>query len=287
MTRRDLLALVAGQFTAGVRVVNVFATVREASGRLRRDLDKDAFVLTENGHPQVIQYFARESDLPLTMGLMIDTSMSQERVIDAERGASFRFLDRVLRETKDQVFIMQFDMGILVPQGLTASRRDLDEALSHVNTPTRAELSIPTARGTLLYDAIVRAAEIMKPVQNRKAVIVMSDGVDVGSRAEFADAVEAAQKSEMLVYSILFGGTGGRRVLERLSFETGGTFFEVSRKLTIEQTFAAIEDELRSQFSVGYVSDNPVRIPGFRRIELKAKDKALRVQARARYWAEP
>lgn len=286
MTRREWFAL-AAQFTTGVKVVNVFATVRETNGRLRPDLDKEVFALAENGHPQEIKYFARESDLPLTIGLMIDTSMSQERVIDAERGASFRFLDRVLRETKDQVFIMQFDMGIHVPQGLTASRRDLDEALSHVNTPTRAELNVVTARGTLLFDAVVRAAEIMKPVQNRKAVIVMSDGVDVGSRAEFAEAVEAAQKSEMIVHSILFGGTGGRRVLERLSLETGGTFFEVHKRFTIEQTFAAIEAELRSQYSVGYVSDNPVRIPGFRRIELRAKGKTLRVQARSRYWAEP
>lgn len=286
MTRRDWFAL-AAQFTAGVKVVNVFATVREANGRLRPDLDKDAFSLTENGHPQEIKYFARDSDLPLTIGLMIDTSGSQERVIDAQRGASFRFIDRVLRETKDQIFIMQFDMGVHVPRGMTASRRDLDEALSHVNTPTRAEQSIITARGTLLYDAVIRAAEIMKPVQNRKAVIVMSDGVDVGSRAEFSEAVEAAQKSEMIVHTILFGGTGGRRVLDRLAFETGGTFFEVSKRWTIEQTFAALEAELRTQYSIGYVSDNPVRIPGFRRIGVQTKDKALRVQARARYWAEP
>jgi VWFA-related protein len=286
MTRRDWIALAAPQFTAGVKVVNVFATVREPGGRLRNDLGKESFLLAENGHPQEIRYFSRETDLPLTIGLMVDTSMSQEGVIAAERAASFRFLDRVLRETKDRVFIMQFDLGIHVAQGLTASRRDFDEALSLVDTPARAEAAVLTARGTLLFDAVVRAAAILKPVQNRKAVILMSDGVDVGSSAGFGEAVEAAHKSEMSIYSILFGGTAGRRALERLSAESGGLLFEVTRRSGIEQAFAAIEEELRNQYSIGYVSDHPVRIPGFRRIDLKTAPKELRVRARTRYWAE-
>ena len=113
---------------------------------------------------------------------MIDTSMSQRRVLDAERGASFRFLDQVLRENKDQVFIMQFDMAVMLKQPLTSSRNKLDDALSFVDTPTLSELRMGGSAGTLLYDAVVNAANtIMSKERNRKALIVLSDGVDNGS----------------------------------------------------------------------------------------------------------
>src|SRR5713226_2878971 len=112
-------------FSTDVRVVNVLATVRDRQGHIIRDLAQADFSVSENGRPQAIRYFSRESDLPLTLGLMVDTSMSQQRVINAERGASMRFLDRVLREAKDHVFLMQFDMTVHMCQALTASRRKL------------------------------------------------------------------------------------------------------------------------------------------------------------------
>src|SRR5579864_5044125 len=117
-------------FSTDVRVVNVLATVRDQQGHIIRDLAQTNFSVSENGRPQAIRYFSRESDLPLTLGLMVDTSMSQQRVMDAERGASLRFLDQVLREAKDHVFIMQFDMAVRVSQALTSSRRKLQEALA-------------------------------------------------------------------------------------------------------------------------------------------------------------
>ena len=117
-------------FKANVKVVDLLATVFGKKGEIVRDLSKDDFVLLENGRPQVISYFSRESGLPLTLGLLVDTSVSQHRLIDAERVASFRFLDQVLREDKDQVFVMQFDMGVLVRQGLTPSRKKLEAALT-------------------------------------------------------------------------------------------------------------------------------------------------------------
>jgi len=138
------------------------------------DLTKDDFSLVEDGRPQSIRYFARESDLPLTIGLMVDTSMSQVKVLDAERGASFRFLDQVLRENKDHVFIMQFDLTVQTKQELTASRRDLDKALTMVDTPTRNQLRNQYGGGTLLFDAIVDAAQdTMSKQKGRKALIVL------------------------------------------------------------------------------------------------------------------
>jgi VWFA-related protein len=282
-------------FSTDVKVVNVLASVRTKQGEFVRNLSKEDFSIAENGRPQRIQYFSRESDLPLTLGLLVDTSMSQERVLDSERGASFRFLDQVLREKKDKVFILQFDTATILRQPLTSSRKDLEEALSLVDTPTRYELSIQRGGGTLLYDAVVMAAkDVLKEQQNRKALILLTDGVDFGSEATVATAVEAAQRADTLVFSILFAdahfysmlGPDGRRPLMRLAKETGGAFFEVSKKQSIEQIFAAIQEELRSQYNLGYVSDEPVRISEFRKIQLTAREKGLIVQARDKYWAK-
>jgi VWFA-related protein len=288
-------------YSAEVKVVNVLATVRDKQGGLIRDLTKDDFSLSENGRPQSIRYFSRESDLPLTLGLMVDTSMSQRRVLDAERGASFRFLDEVLREEKDQVFIMQFDMAVRTCQELTSSRKKLDDALAFVDTPTFNELRNQYGGGTLLFDAIVAASkDVMQSQKNRKALVVLSDGVDNGSDAALVAATEAAQRADTVVYSILFsdanaygmpflsrmGAPEGRAVLMRLSQETGGGFFEVSKKQSIDQIFGIIQEELRSQYSLGYVSDEPVRISEFRSIRLAARQKGLVVRARDRYWAK-
>jgi VWFA-related protein len=296
---RAMLMFVAGvaawgqeepTFTAGVKVVNLLATVQTKKGEIVRDLGRDDFLVAENGHPQKIQYFSKESDLPLTLGLLIDTSMSQERVMEAERGASFRFLDSVLREKLDQVFIMTFDVGTWLRLGLTGSRKELEDALAFVDTPTRRELQA-IGGGTALYDAVQKASvEIMRERQGRKALIVLSDGEDVNSRTPLEQAIDSALRAETLIYSIYFTDASrslgtGRGVLARMSRETGGGFFEVTKKLSIGQVFSLIEEELRSQYSIGYVSDQPVRAPEFRKVQLSTKQKGLVVQSRDRYWA--
>jgi VWFA-related protein len=283
-------------FSTDVKVVNVLATVTTKKGQIIRDLTKDDFSLAENGRPQTIRYFSRETDLPLTIGLLIDTSDSQLRVVDAERHACARFIDQVLRPDKDQVFIAQFDMAMLIRQPLTSSLKKLDDGLVAVDTPSREEYQHQIAGGTLLYDAVLQASkDIMLKQQGRKALIVLSDGVDTGSEAPLSDAIDMAQRADTLVYSILFsdsgyyggflGGPDGRRVLQRMSHETGAECFEVSKKQGIEQIFDTIQDELRSQYSIGYVSDQPVRISEFRKIALTVDQKGLIVQSRNRYWA--
>jgi len=285
-------------FTTEVKVVALFANVMTKKGAIVRNLNKDDFELSENGRPQSIRYFSRETDLPLTLGLLVDTSMSQTKVLDQERAAAFRFLDQVLRDGKDHIFVLQFDMTVLVRVGMTSSFAQLNDGLSEVQTPTREDLKNQTGGGTLLYDAIVTASEDMMSKQHgRKAVIVMTDGVDTGSDATLEQAIDAAQKADTLIYSILFsdagyyglfgGGGNGRGVLQRMSRETGGGFFEVTKKQSIEQIFNIIQDELRSQYSLGFVSDNPVGISEFRKLTLVPKDKGLVVQSRDRYWAIP
>lgn len=288
-----LRAQEAPTFSSEVQVVNLLATVRTRKNEIVRDLEKSDFTLLEDGRPQAIRYFTRETDLPLTIGLMVDTSMSQVRVLDAERGASFRFLDQVLRENKDHVFIMQFDLAVQTRQALTASRRDLDQALTLVDTPTRAQLRSQYGGGTLLFDALVDASnDVMKKQQGRKALIVLSDGGENGSDASFSDAVDAAQRAETLIYTILysaggFGSSEGSKIMQNLAKETGGGYFEVSKKLPIDQVYALIQEDLRSQYSIGYVSDRPAATTEFRKIQLTVTRPGLVVQCRDRYWAEP
>ncbi|MBV9155811.1 MAG: VWA domain-containing protein [Acidobacteriaceae bacterium] len=283
-------------FSANVKVVNILATVRDKKGQIIRNLSKEDFTLLEEGKPQGIRYFSRESDLPLTLGLLVDTSLSQTRVLEDERGASYRFLEQVLREDRDKAFIVQFDQVILIRQDLTSSRKDLESALEVVDSPDPRKLG-GGGGGTLLYDAVRKISiQVMKKLQGRKAFIVLSDGVDVGSAITLTDAIETAERADTLVYSILFSdpnaygafslGSPGKGVLERLSRETGGRFFEVAKKQSIGQIFESIEEELRSQYSLGFVSDEPVTASGFRKIRLTVKQKGLLVQARDRYYAE-
>ncbi|MDP9055440.1 MAG: VWA domain-containing protein [Acidobacteriota bacterium] len=278
-------------FSSDVQVVNLLATVRNKKNEILRDLGKDDFQVLENGRPQVIRYFARETDLPLIIGLLVDTSLSQTGVLDAERGASLRFLDQVLRENKDRVFVMQFDLAVQVRQPLTASRRDLSESLAFVDTPTRDQLRGQYGGGTLLFDAIVEASQgTMKKQKGRKALIVLSDGGENGSDATLSETIEAAQRADTLIYTILFsdGAYGADRgIMQRLAKETGGGYFEVSKKLTIDQVYALIQDDLRSQYSIGYVSDRPTEISEFRKVRLVLKRPDLVVQSRDRYWAGP
>jgi VWFA-related protein len=304
-SRRSLLSLLLGipvlaqedvpTFTAEVKMVGVLASVRDKKGHLVSDLNQPDFTILEDGRPQVMRYFNRQADLPLVIGLLIDTSLSQDRVIDPERAACFRFLDQVLRENKDKIFILQFDMDILVREPMTSSWKDLNKSLESVNTPSHRELENRSGPGTLLYDALVQGAKMMQPQRGRKALIVMTDGVDTGSDADLTAAMDAAVRADTLIYSILFsdsgyyglfGDGGGRRVLEKLSKDSGGGFFEVSKKLSIQQIFDIIQDELRTQYAMAYVSDRPVDVAEFRKIEVKIDRRDLVVQARDRYWAQ-
>lgn len=313
-------------FSAGVKVVNVLATVRDKKGEIIQNLNKDDFTLEEDGRPQTISYFSRETDLPLTLGLLIDTSMSQRRVLGQERTASYRFLDQVLREEKDKAFVIHFDREVELLEDLTSSRRKLESALNSLETPQLRPRGgggggggYPRGGrhggGTVLYDAVLLASdELMKKQHGRKAVIVLSDGVDTGSKVSITSAIESAQRADTLVYAILFadeegygsrgGGFGGRgmgrrggypggrypqsrpdgkKILQQISKETGGGFFEVSKKQTVEQIYSRIEEELRNQYSLGYTPDKAD--PGYHKITLAVKQKGLIVQARDGYYA--
>jgi VWFA-related protein len=284
-------------FSSDIAVVNLLATVRTKKGEIVRDLTKDDFSILENGRPQTVRYFSRETDLPLTIGLLVDTSMSQERVLDAERSASYRFVDQVLRENKDHVFVMQFDLNVQTRQILTSSRQQLEKTLPFVDTPTRRELRSQDGGGTRLYDAVVQASEdVLKAQKGRKALIILSDGGENGSEATIDEAIDAAHRADALIYTILYAdagyvsfGPGGRGIMNQLAKETGGGHYEVSKKTPIDQVYSLIEEDLRSQYSLGYVPAVDPSVPqtsGYRRIQLTVKRPGLVVQTRDRYWVE-
>lgn len=332
VSRRDLLISAAAflplraqektdaKYAGGVNVVNVFASVHNNKNELVKDLKQEDFTIEEDGRPQVIKYFARETDLPLTLGLMIDTSGSQYRVLGKEKDATSKFIEQVVREDKDQAFIIKFDAEAELMQDLTPSRKKLESAVNQVDgTPRQLQRRDSSGGGhphggTILYDSILLASdEEMKKQKGRKALILLTDGNDRGSKVSLPDSIEAAQRSDTLIYSIYFvdqeqsntsfggpgmgrhGGGGGRRpqqmprgdgkkILQRISKETGGLFFEVSKKTPIDKIYEEIEEELRSQYNLGYTPDKTDGA-GFRKIKVTAKGKNLMVQARDGYYA--
>lgn len=292
-------------FTTDVRVVNLFATVRDAHGRVVQNLTRDDFSLQEDGHPQTIRYFSQESGLPLTLGLLVDTSISQERVLIQERRASDRFLSEVLRPEKDRAFIIHFDNEVELLQDLTASRERLADALARLETPAQRKpkpkrgapkIGNWALGGTDLYDSVLLASEqLMRNQSGRKALILLTDGVDNGSEVNLEHAIESAQLADTMIFSILFSdrnayegvyaSINGKKVLQRISRQTGGVFFQVSEQEPISAIYAQLEEELRNQYSIGYTPDRAASEPGYRKISLAATRAGLQVITRDGYYS--
>ena len=347
----------AATFSSNVKVVNVLATVRDKHGQIVSNLTKDDFKLEQDGQPQTIRYFSRDANLPLKLGLLVDTSASQRRLIDQERTASYAFLDDMVRADTDKAFIIHFDHEVELLQDFTASRDKLDAALDKLGAPQFQNASgggnggggnggggYPggggghhmSGGGTTLYDAIFLASdELMRKQDGRKALILLTDGVDIGSKVSLDRAIETAQRSNTIVYSILYsdpdayghqgypgggmgrhggwggggmgrypgggypgggypGGGGGypqqqshpdcKKVLQRISKETGGRFFEVSKKESVDQIYKQIEEELRNQYNLGFTPDKATTA-GYHKIKLTTTNKDDLVQAREGYYS--
>ena len=279
-----------------VNIVTLFATVHDADGRVVRNLKREDFQVFEDGVPQTISYFSQESDLPLTLGLLVDTSRSQTGVLEQERRASYTFLDQVLREGKDQAFVVHFDIHVETLQSPTSSRSYLEQALG--------QLHIPERDSTLVFTAIKDASnEWMYPRMGRKAFILLSDGVAFKEHTSITDAIEFAQRADTIIYPIRFSdpvpfsrpGIGlilaiasehGKQGLHRMARETGGTYFEVTKDQSIEQIYSQIEETLRNQYSIGYTPGREKSDGKYHKIKLTTKDLHLIVTTRAGYYAK-
>jgi VWFA-related protein len=289
------------KFSSDVKVVSLLATVHDSNGAIVKNLTKDDFRLQEDGDPQTIGYFARESDLPLTIGLLVDTSRSKDvagaqgsaqrsdRVFESERVASVQFFNQVLREDRDLAAIVHFDIRVETLQGLTSSREKLAAALNRLQVQTRGS--------TLVYDAIHQASDdLMRKQTGRKAFILLSDGSDFGNHNTISSAIEYAQRADTMIYSMLFahGRTRigsvnanlqrGRQTMGRLALETGGEFFEVHSYTPIDQIYARIEEDLRNQYSIGYTPTRPDADGKYRRLRLTTTQRGLVVRTRDGYY---
>ena len=288
-----------------VDVVNVLASVRDKKGGLVANLEQQDFTVLEDGKVQPIKYFTRETDLPLTIGLLIDVSGSQRNLIQIERDAASQFFAQVLRK-KDEAFLLSFGEEAELLQDYTNSARQLTAAMRDLRVSSGVgglgPGPVPTAggpRGTVLYDAVYLAAnEKLKSEVGRKVIVVITDGVDEGSRLPIAEAVMAAQKADTVIYSIEYsdprayggwgislGGGGGDSALHKMSDETGGHVFRVGGKTTLDVVFKELQDEMRSQYSIGYTPLNDNKDGSYRKLDIKLAHKDLKAKARKGYYA--
>lgn len=337
--------------------VNVLATVHDAQGHVVANLNKDDFTVEEDGRPQTIRSFTAAADLPLSLGLLVETSRGQSHAIGQEKKATGTFASGALREGKDASFLIHFDREVDLLQDLTTSREKTVSALDKLRVPDGRTRQRPEPDGGgVLFDAIFLASdELLQKQPGRKAIIVLTDGVDSGSKTSLERALEAAQRANTIIYSIYApaqsgpssgwdrnigngpgygppwgggypgggypgggwpgggypgggypgggapgggspgGGTDSPRhqtspevarvILDRLSRETGGRMFEVSKKTPLDQIYKQIEDDLRSQYDLGYTSDHAADAASeYRRIQVTVKPKDMTVQARDGYY---
>lgn len=289
-------------FKADVNVVNVLCTVRNKQNGLVGSLEKRDFTIFEDGKQQEITAFARDTDVPLTIALLVDVSESQERLIDTERRAAYEFFSKVLRK-KDEAFLISFGAEAELLQDSTNSPKLLQDGLSQLRLSVPVgglhPGPVPTMQnqaGTILYDAVYLAAnEKLKGDVGRKAIVVITDGVDTGSRISRDSSIESAQRADSIIYSIFYqdiaaygpfgGGGGGEAELRRMSGDTGGRVFKVDRRYTLEDVFRDLQEEMRSQYSLSYTSSNTRHDGGFRKLDVRVSTKDYKVQTRKGYYA--
>jgi VWFA-related protein len=297
-------------FKLTVNLVDVFFTVKAKDGTLVPHLTKNDCTITEDKEPQKLKSFVAETQQPLTLGILLDTSGSQQRVLPLEQDVGSQFLQRVLRQ-KDEAFLISFDVDVDLMQDFTNSARQLTRAMNkaEINTaggngaagiPGAGGGTVPTIgdpKGTVLYDAVYLASrEKLSQESGRKAMILLTDGEDMGSSHKIGEAIAAAQKSNVIVYVILiadrgfYGGFGysGYSTMKKITEETGGRLIDVGNNgKKLEAAFQQIEDELRTQYVATYTPSNTKLDGTFRKLGVECRGDGMKVQVRKGYYATP
>jgi VWFA-related protein len=278
-----------------VQLVNLFVTVRDKKKQLITDLTQNDFRIFEDGQEQKPAFFSHETSLPITLGLLIDTSGSEQRMLPAEQEAASRFLERVLRKG-DLAMVMSFDLDVDLLSDFTSDRSRLERAIQRArinapSTPVSVQGPLPQrgAKGTDFYDAVYLACrEKLAGEAGRKAIVALTDAVDNGSKVRLEEALEAGQRSDtvvhiLLVYDPAYGSNEG--VAKKLTEETGGRMIIVRNEKKLAEAFDQISEELRSQYTLGYYPTNTARDGRFRKIKIETTRKDLQVLARKGYYA--
>jgi len=283
---------------AEVNLVNLFATVRDKNKRIVTDLKQDNFKIFEDNHEENIAFFSKEMNLPITLGLLLDTSGSEQYMLGAIQDAGARFLHRVLKKG-DEAMVISFDTDVDLLADFTDDRSILDRAINkaRINTPgggyiagNPGPVGGQNMVGTALYDAIYLACgDKLNGEAGRKAIVVVTDAEDEGSRIKLEEAIESAQKTDTVIHVLYvadrrFGG-GRPDVAHKLADETGGRMIAVNSEKKFEEAFDQISEELRSQYTLGYYPSNTSKDGKFRKIRVDVSDKEYKVLTRKGYYA--
>jgi VWFA-related protein len=298
-------------FKVNVNLVDLFFTVKDKSGTLVPHLTRNQCTVTEDKAPQTFKSFVAETDQPLTLGILLDTSGSQQRVLPLEQQAGSQFLEQVLRK-QDEAFLAEFDVNVDLLQDFTNSPHMLARAMdkAQINTAGGNGSGIPglgggpvpisDPKGTVLYDAIYEAANNkLNQETGRKALIILTDGEDEGSEHKIRDAIAAAEKNNIIIYVILIAdramywsqgeGYYGYSPAKQISDESGGRIIDVGNNgAKLQAAFEQIEAELRTQYVASYTSGNTKQDGTFRHIGLEChgdNGENLKVQVRKGYYA--
>ncbi|HEX8764899.1 MAG TPA: VWA domain-containing protein [Candidatus Acidoferrum sp.] len=282
-----------------VNLVNVFATVRDKKKQIIPSLKKDDFRVFENDREQKIAFFSAEKTLPITLGLLIDTSGSEQNRLPAEQEAATAFLNRVLRKG-DEAMVISFDVDVDLLSDFTEDRAQLDRAIrsARINAPMVSmtnpgplppESRTRGLRGTAFYDAIWTACgEKLATEAGRKALVIITDADDQGSKVTVEEAIEAAERTNTVVHILLVHDPGfGWRpdIAHKIADTTGGRVIEVSSQKHLQEAFDQISEELRTEYTIGYYPTNAARDGTFRKIKVETMDRDLKVLARKGYYA--
>jgi VWFA-related protein len=281
-----------GPIRVQVNLVNLFATVRnKKTKQIVSDLEQSDFKITEDGADQKISFFSREFKLPITLGLLIDTSGSETETLGAEQEAATRFLSRVLRKG-DLAMVISFDTDSDLLADLTDDQSRLDRAIrrARINAPSAQGPLSQQIPGTVFYDAVYAAChEKLAEEAGRKALVILTDAQDEGSKLRLQDAIEAAQRTDTVVHLLLIAdphyGGGNEGVAKKLTDETGGRTIVVRNEKKLEEAFDQISEELRSQYTLGYYSTNTAHDGTYRKIKADTTRKDLDVLTRRGYYA--
>ena len=284
-----------------VNLVNLFFSARDKDGFIT-NLVKEDCTLLEDKSPQTIKNFTKEKNLPLTIGLLLDTSGSQQNVLPLEQQSGATFLRNVLTP-KDEAFLISFDINVDLLADYTNRASEIQHALNKATINTGAGTGSVTGngdpRGTLLFDAVYLAAhDKLTQEAGRKILVILTDGGDQGSQETLKSSIEAAQRANTIVYVILIadrgfygGGFGinladtGARDMDKLASETGGRVINVGNNgKKLEDAFQQIQDELRTQYLASYTPTNFKADGTYRKIDLSC-GKGLKVQTRKGYYA--
>jgi VWFA-related protein len=341
----------AANLTVKAKEVSLLAVVRDKKAQPVTTLNKQDFVLEQDGRAQTITQFASESDTPLTLGILADTGPGERKALADERKAATEFVHRLLREGKDKAFVLHFDKEVELLQDVTASHEKIAKGIDQISVGEQAR-NAGGGRGRggddgasphyffgggLLYDAIFLSSdEVLKDQPGRKAMVVFSDGADRDSRTSLEHAIAAAERADTLVYCVYVasereekerpqgegrrggnvgfpgggspfpGGGGGypggggrqrapestpreskidgKKILQQIATETGGKYFELSKKLSAAQIYAQIEEEMRHEYSFIYTPDEADN--GYHKLHLSTRNADLTVETRAGFYAE-